>query len=103
MLDHVICFKADLDEATDAELMRRLATLATVPGVEAFALGKNYTDRSRGFDYCMRITFADRAALDAYQENELHLDVVRYNRSVTTEHIAFDFEWEPGPVAGPLG
>lgn len=94
MLDHVIMFKApDLDEAGQEELFEKLATLERLPGVVAFALGKNYTDRSRGFDFCMRITFESPAALDAYQDHPHHLEVVAYNRAVTEEHICVDFEW----------
>ncbi len=96
MIDHVIAFKAPkLDEQASAELMEQLTRLGDVPGVEDFAIGMNFGDRSRGFDFCLRVTFADRAALDAYQEDPLHLEVVTYNRAVTEEHICFDFEWEP--------
>jgi hypothetical protein len=96
MLDHVIMFKAEnLGPETDAELMRQLGRLRDVPGVLEFALGKNFGERSRGFDYCVRVTFADESALDAYQEDPLHLEVVAYNRKVTSEHICVDFVWEP--------
>lgn len=96
MIDHVIMFKAEgLDADAERELMDQLARLEDVPGVVEFALGKNFGDRSRGFDYCVRVTFADRAALDAYQAHPLHLDVVTYNRSVTSEHICVDFAWSP--------
>jgi len=96
MLDHVIMFKAEnLSAETDAELMRQLGRLRDVPGVLDFALGKNFGDRSRGFDYCLRVTFADREALDIYQDDPLHLEVVAYNRQVTSEHICVDFIWEP--------
>lgn len=96
MLDHVIMFKADqLSGETEAELMRQLGRLKDVPGVLDFALGKNFGDRSRGFDYCLRVTFADKASLDAYQDDPLHLEVVAYNRQVTSEHICVDFMWEP--------
>ena len=88
MFDHIIMFRADdLSPEIEAELMTKLASLAEVPGIVDFALGKNIGDRSRGFDYCMRITFADEAAHDAYQAHPHHLDIVRYNRTVTTEHI----------------
>lgn len=96
MIDHVIIFRAeDLSEAGSAELLEQLARLSQVPGVVDFALGKNYGNRSRGFDYCMRITFEDKAALEAYDADPLHQEVVTYNRAVTQEHLCVDFEWEP--------
>lgn len=95
MIDHVIIFKAEhIDEPTERTLMARLGELAQVPGVLGFALGKNFGDRSRGFEYCMRITFADRAALERYEAHPIHRDVVAYNRTVTDEHLCVDFEWE---------
>jgi hypothetical protein len=99
VFDHIIMFRADdLSPEIEAELMTKLASLAEVPGILDFALGKNVSDRSRGFDYCMRITFADEAAHDAYQAHPHHLDIVRYNRTVTTEHICVDFAWKPSPA-----
>lgn len=98
MFDHFIAFKAEnLDPATEAELMARLGALSEIPGILGFALGKNVSSRARGFDYCMRITFDSSAAHDAYQAHPRHLEVVAYNRQVTTEHICMDFEWESRP------
>jgi hypothetical protein len=98
VFDHIIMFKAEgLDADTEGELMRQLASLGDVPGIVDFALGKNVGDRSRGFDYCMRITFLDQEAHDAYQADPHHQAVVRYNRTVTTEHICVDFLWSRTP------
>ena len=96
MIDHVIIFRADgLSDQASAELLEQLGRLSQVPGVVDFALGKNYGSRSRGFDYCMRITFADKEALETYDADPLHQEVVKYNRAVTQEHLCVDFEWEP--------
>ena len=92
MIDHVIAFKAPgLDPEAENALF---AKLGQVPGVREFSLGRNFGDRSRGFDVCMRITFDTREALDAYEAHPLHKEVVAYNRKVTEEHICFDFESE---------
>ncbi|BCB91320.1 Dabb family protein [Phytohabitans suffuscus] len=101
MIDHVIMFRAEgLPPETERTLMARLGELATIPGVVGFALGKNFGERSRGFDYCLRVTLRDRAALEEYEEHPVHLAVRAYNRSVTTEHICVDFEWTPSTVEG---
>jgi hypothetical protein len=93
VIDHVIAFKAPrLDAATEKELFAKLRELRLVPGVREFSLGRNFGDRSRGFDICMRITFATREDLDAYERHPVHKEVVAYNRTVTDEHICFDFE-----------
>lgn len=97
MIDHVIIFRPrpDLTEVELEKLYRRLGELADIPGVVGYALGTNFGERSRGFDVCMRVTFENRAALDAYEAHPIHLDVVAFNRTVTAEHLCVDFEWEP--------
>ena len=100
----IIFRAAGLAPAAEAELLAQLGRLGDVPGVLGFAVGKNFGARARGFDYCVRITFADRAALDAYENDPLHREVVRYNRAVTSEHLCVDFEWvagAPRPASGP--
>jgi hypothetical protein len=93
MIDHVIAFKAPgLDPDAEKALFAKLDELRMVPGVREFSLGRNFGDRSRGFDICMRITFDTRDDLDAYEQHPLHKEVVAYNRKVTEEHICFDFE-----------
>ncbi len=93
MIDHVIAFKAPgLDPEAEKELFAKLGELRQVPGVREFSLGRNFGERSRGFDVCMRITFDTREDLDAYEEHPIHKQVVAYNRQVTEEHICFDFE-----------
>jgi heme-degrading monooxygenase HmoA len=93
VIDHVIAFKAPgLDAESENELFAKLGELREVPGVREFSLGRNFGDRSRGFDICMRITFDTREDLDAYEAHPLHKEVVAYNRKVTEEHICFDFE-----------
>lgn len=103
MLDHVIVFRPapGLSAEDERELFDQLRRLAQVPGVVGFALGANVGARSRGFDICLRVTFEDSAALDAYEAHPLHLEVVAYNRQVTTEHLCVDFGWEPVSVSGP--
>ncbi len=97
MIDHVIVFKPlpGLTPEDEAKLWSRLRELADLPGVVDYALGRNFGDRSRGFDVCMRVTFRTREDLDAYEAHPGHLDVVAFNRTVTSEHLCVDFEWEP--------
>jgi hypothetical protein len=94
MLDHVIAFRADLTPEGEQELFATLTRLRDIPGVVDFSVGKNFGDRSRGFDYCMRITFEDRAGLEAYEAHPTHVEIRAYNRSVTIEHICVDYEWD---------
>jgi hypothetical protein len=97
VIDHVIMFKSEqLSNQGEQELYANLGKLLDIPGIVDIAIGKNFGERSRGFDYCMRVTFETREDLDAYEAHPIHADVVvPYNRAVTDEHICVDFEWTP--------
>ena len=93
MIDHVIAFRADLDEQGRHELFEQWDRLRAIPSVVELVTGENFGERSRGFEHCMRITFDDRAGLEEYESHPVHVEVRTYNRAHTIEHICVDFEW----------
>lgn len=94
MIDHVIMFRAELDKDQETELFQQWHRLREIPEVVELVTGVNFGARSRGFDYCMRITFVDVAGLEAYEAHPVHVAVRTFNREHTIEHICVDFEWE---------
>jgi hypothetical protein len=93
MIDHVIAFRAELEPDQVAELFAQWDRLREIPEVVELVTGENFGNRSRGFEYCMRITFEDAAGLEAYEKHPVHIEVRTYNRAHTLEHICVDFEW----------
>lgn len=94
---HVVAWKlAAEDTATKREqaeqiASRLLALRGVVPGIEAISAGPEALYR-QNWDVALVADFADRAALETYQEHPAHQDVVAYVRSVVSDRVAVDFE-----------
>ena len=48
-----------------------------VPGIQALALGENFTNRARGFTHGLLVTLPDRQALQTYLDHPEHLAVAK--------------------------
>jgi hypothetical protein len=94
MLTHLVSFKykADVDAAARAEHRRRLAGLAGLDGVLELKVGEDVVRSPRSYDTGLLVTFRDRAALDAYQKNPLHVPVAQLGVSLSEHIVAVDFE-----------
>ena len=94
MLLHLVCFKykADVDAATRAQHRQRLAALKDLDGLLDLKVGEDVVHASRSYDTGLAITFADRAALDAYQKNPRHVPVAQHGAGLSEHIVAVDFE-----------
>jgi hypothetical protein len=94
MLLHLVSFKyrAEVDAAARAEHRRRLAGLKGLDGVIDLRVGEDVVRSARSFDTGLAVTFADRAALDAYQKNHQHVPVAQFGASLCEQIVAVDFE-----------
>ena len=94
MLLHLVCFKykGDVDEPTRAQHRARLAGLRTLDGVIELKVGADVVRSARSYDTGLAITFADRAALDAYQVNARHVPVSQLGVTLSEHIVAVDFE-----------
>jgi hypothetical protein len=94
MLLHLVSFKykADTDAAARAQHRARLAGLKGLDGVIDLKVGEDVVRSPRSYDTGLAITFPDRAALDAYQTNPLHVPVAQFGVSVSEHIVAVDFE-----------
>ncbi|ELR17676.1 stress responsive A/B barrel domain protein [Acanthamoeba castellanii str. Neff] len=95
-IEHLVLFK--LKEGTTeeqiAELVAGLQTLASLPGVEKITAGKNFSERSKGFNFALRVTFSGRAALDAYLPHPDHVKVKdQFIVPITEDILAVDYEF----------
>jgi len=77
MIRHVVLvrFKADRDETAIADLFREIeAVQPLIPGMIGFAPGRSLEIEKleKGFRHGFVVEFADRAALDAYQDHPDH-------------------------------
>ena len=94
MLLHLVSFKykADTDAAARALHRQRLAALRGLDGVIDLKVGEDVVRSPRSYDTGLSVTFADRAALDAYQTNDRHVTVVQFAAPLCEHVVAVDFE-----------
>ena len=94
MLLHLVSFKyqAETDAAARAQHRERLAALKGLDGVVDLKVGEDVVRSPRSYDTGLSVTFADRAALDAYQINDRHVPVAHYGASLCEHIVAVDFE-----------
>jgi len=94
MLLHLVIFKykAEVDAAARAQHRQRLAGLQDLDGVIDLKVGEDVVRSPRSYDTGLAVTFADRAALDAYQTDDRHVPVAQYGVSLSEHIVAVDFE-----------
>lgn len=94
MVKHVLMvqLKADCkDKAEDlAALFRSMK--GCVPQVIDVEAGADFLHSDRSYDVCLYVTLESPAALEAYQEDPYHCDVVKtYVATVREKAVAVDF------------
>jgi Stress responsive A/B Barrel Domain len=94
MLLHLVSFKykAEVDAAARTLHRQRLAGLRGLDGVIDLKVGADVVRSPRSFDTGLAITFASRAALDAYQQHDQHVPVAQFGVSLCEQIVAVDFE-----------
>jgi len=94
MLMHIVSFKygAGVDAAARTQHRERLHALHILDGVIDLKVGEDVVHSARSFDTGLVITFADRAALDAYQKDPRHVPVAQYGVTLCEQIVAVDFE-----------
>ena len=94
MLLHLVCFKykSEVDAGVRAQHRDRLRALKNLDGVIDLNVGEDVVRSPRSYDTGLAVTFADRAALDAYQKNERHVPVAQFGVSLSDHIVAVDFD-----------
>jgi stress responsive alpha/beta barrel protein len=91
---HLVSFKykPDIDAETRRQHRERLGGLKDIDGIVDLKVGADIVGSARSYDTGLAITFADRAALDAYQTHERHVPVAQHGASLSQHIVAVDFE-----------
>ena len=94
MLLHLVSFKykPEVDPVTRAQHRQRLGALKGLDGVIDLKVGGDVVGSPRSYDTGLAITFPDRAALDAYQNNDRHVPVAQFGVGLCDHIVAVDFE-----------
>ena len=93
-LTHIVLFK--LQEPTPAvtsEVMRRLYAMeGKIPELRSIEVGVDVVRSGRSYDVALTTRFDNLAAMQAYQVNPLHLEVLAYLRTVLEATVVVDYE-----------
>lgn len=95
MIKHTVCFKLhdNSKEMTDktADILKSME--GNVPMLKGIEVGKDFLGSPRSYDIILTVTLDDANALDAYQKDSYHCNVVKkHMHSVTETSVAVDYE-----------
>lgn len=94
MIKHIVCFKLkDNSDARKNETRDILLSMeGRVPMVREIEVGVDFLKSARSYDIILQVKLDDAQALDAYQEDPYHVDVVKkHMHSVMESSIALDY------------
>ncbi len=95
MIKHVVCFKLKDNSKESCEATQKilLSMEGNVPMLRGLSVGIDFLHSERSYDIILEVLLDDRAALDAYQKDPYHCDIVKpYMHSVRRASIAVDCE-----------
>ena len=93
MVKHTVCFK--LKEGEDVlYAVQLLKTMkGRVPTVIDLEAGVDFLHSERSYDIILTVTLKDRKALEEYQKDPYHCDVIKtHMHKVRKSSVAVDFE-----------
>ena len=96
MIQHVVLFR--FQPGTAAERIVRLgdelrALEEKIPVVLGLQCGRNFSDRSQGYEFGLTVQVEDRHALEVYRDHPAHRHVVEHHiRPIAADLLAVDFE-----------
>lgn len=93
MIIHMVLFK--FEEALPADFEDKIQHHCEqirqhCDGVLLFDLKKNFSDRSRGFNYALTSLFQDVESLDNYQPHPVHQELKNYLDNFPGERLVYD-------------
>ncbi len=93
MIKHIVCFK--LKEGEDvhkaAEILRSMK--GKVPTALEIEVGEDFLKSERSYDIILQVTLKDRTALDEYQNDPYHCEVVKkHMHAVRQSSVAVDYD-----------
>ena len=94
MIKHIVCFKLNdpSEEQKQAAKDILLSMNGNVPQIRSIEVGTDFLCSPRSYDVILQVTLDDRDALDAYQQDPYHCDVVKtYMHKIAASSVALDY------------
>ena len=94
MIKHIVCFKLNdsSEEQKQAAKDILLSMNGNVPQIRSIEVGTDFLRSPRSYDVILQVTLDDRDALDAYQQDPYHCEVVKaYMHKNAASSVALDY------------
>jgi hypothetical protein len=96
MVEHVVLFKLK-PETTEEQKSAAIEALKSlkeqIGGIVGLTCGRNFSERSQGYEIGLVVRFRDRAALEAYLPHSAHRGAVeQYIHPIRQDVIVVDYE-----------
>ena len=95
MIKHIVCFKlSDSSEASKNKAKEILMSMAgNVPTIRSIEVGTDFLCSPRSYDVILQVVLDGREALEEYQGDKYHCDVVKtYMHANTVSSVAIDYD-----------
>ena len=95
MIKHIVCFK--LKDNSPEACQKAAEVLMSMKGnvelIRDIEVGVDFLHSQRSYDVILQITLDDAKALEEYQQDKYHCDVVKkYMHSVVETSVAIDYD-----------
>ncbi len=93
MIKHVVCFKLNDGESVEKAKEVLLSMKGKVPTIKEIEVGVDLLHSERSYDLYLSVVLEDMKALEEYQNDPYHCDVVKtHMHRVRKSSVAIDFE-----------
>jgi hypothetical protein len=95
MLTHIVCWKYKEETSEDQRehhisMLRNLPNV--IPNILSFRVGSDILHLERSYDTGLVATYPDRAALDAYTNHPMHIEVAAFGKQIAAHVVSVDFD-----------
>ncbi len=93
MIKHIVCFT--LEDKNNAQKAKEvlLSMKGNVPQLRDIEVGVDFLHSARSADIILQVKLDDKKALDDYQNDRYHVEVVKkYMHQVVKSSVAIDYE-----------
>lgn len=93
MIKHIVCFKLNDGESPEKAKEVLLSMQGKVPMIKNIEVGVDKLHSSRSYDVILSVVLEDMQALELYQQDKYHCEVVKkHMHAVTKNSIAIDYD-----------
>lgn len=93
MIKHIVCFKLNDGESPEKAKEVLLSMQGNVPMIKNIEVGVDKLHSSRSYDVILSVVLEDMQALELYQQDNYHCEVVKkHMHAVTKNSIAIDYD-----------